>query len=34
MEPADDAEVIDTTDLEIEAVVERIADLVRARQPA
>ena len=34
MERADDAELIDTTDLEVDEVVERIAGLVRARQPA
>jgi cytidylate kinase len=34
MRRAEDAEVIDTTELEIDEVVERIADLVRARQPA
>jgi cytidylate kinase len=34
MEAAPDAQVIDTTDLSIDEVVERIAGLVRARQPA
>jgi cytidylate kinase len=34
MQPADDAEVIDTTDLEVDDVVGRIAALVRERQPA
>ncbi len=34
MRPAPDAELIDTTRLEVEDVVERIAELVRARQPA
>ena len=34
MQPAADALVIDTTDLAVEDVVERIVDLVRARQPA
>src|SRR5690242_7910544 len=34
MRPAPDAETIDTTDLEVEDVVERIEELVRARQPA
>ena len=34
MERAEDAELIDTTDLDIDEVVERIAGLVRARQPA
>jgi cytidylate kinase len=34
MQPAADAEVIDTTDLEVEDVVRRIEQLVRARQPA
>ena len=31
MQPADDAVLIDTTDLEVDDVVERIEDLVRAR---
>ena len=34
MRPAADAEQIDTTRLEVEDVVERIVELVRARQPA
>jgi cytidylate kinase len=34
MQPADDAEVIDTTSLDVDDVVARIEDLVRARQPA
>ena len=34
MEPADDAEVIDTTHLTVEEVVGRIQTLVRQRQPA
>ena len=34
MQPADDALVIDTTELAVEDVVDRIVDLVRARQPA
>ena len=34
MQPADDAEVIDTTDLEVSDVVDHIAELVRSRQPA
>jgi cytidylate kinase len=34
MQPAPDAEVIDTTDLEVDDVVRRIEELVRARQPA
>jgi cytidylate kinase len=34
MEPAADAEVIDTTDLEVDDVVRRIEELVRERQPA
>jgi CMP/dCMP kinase len=34
MQPADDAEVIDTTGLDVEVVVTRIEQLVRARQPA
>ena len=34
MRPAADAETIDTTDLEVEDVVERIEELVRAHQPA
>jgi cytidylate kinase len=34
MEPAPDAEVIDTTDLTADDVVSRIQELVRARQPA
>lgn len=34
MRPADDAEVIDTTGLDVEDVVTRIEQLVRARQPA
>jgi CMP/dCMP kinase len=34
MHPADDAEQIDTTDLEVENVVDHIEELVRSRQPA
>jgi CMP/dCMP kinase len=34
MRPAADAETIDTTDLEVDDVVGRIEELVRARQPA
>jgi cytidylate kinase len=34
MHPAEDAEQIDTTDLHVEDVVDRIERLVRARQPA
>jgi cytidylate kinase len=34
MKPADDAEQIDTTSLEVEHVVDHIEQLVRARQPA
>jgi cytidylate kinase len=34
MRPAPDAEQIDTTDLQVEAVVDRIERLVRERQPA
>jgi cytidylate kinase len=34
MQPAEDAELIDTTDLTIDGVVERIEELVRARQSA
>jgi CMP/dCMP kinase len=34
MQPADDAERIDTTDLDVEQVVARIEELVRARTPA
>jgi cytidylate kinase len=34
MRPAADAETIDTTDLEVDDVVTRIEQLVRARQPA
>jgi cytidylate kinase len=34
MQPAPDAEVIDTTELEVDGVVARIEQLVRARQPA
>jgi cytidylate kinase len=34
MQPADDALVIDTTELAVDDVVSRIVDLVRARQPA
>jgi CMP/dCMP kinase len=34
MHPADDAEVIDTTNLEVESVVDHIEELVRSRQPA
>jgi CMP/dCMP kinase len=34
MEPADDAALIDTTDLEVDDVVTRIEDLIRAREVA
>jgi CMP/dCMP kinase len=34
MRPAEDAELIDTTSLEVDDVVDRIEELVRARQPA
>jgi cytidylate kinase len=34
MQPAEDAVQIDTTDLDVEDVVDRIEELVRARQPA
>jgi cytidylate kinase len=34
MQPADDALVIDTTDLAVDDVVEQIVSIVRARQPA
>jgi CMP/dCMP kinase len=34
MHPADDAQQIDTTDLEVENVVDHIEELVRSRQPA
>jgi cytidylate kinase len=34
MQPADDAEVIDTSDLDVEDVVDRIEVLVRERSPA
>jgi cytidylate kinase len=34
MRPAHDAETIDTTNLEVDDVVTRIEELVRARQPA
>jgi cytidylate kinase len=34
MRPAGDAELIDTTELDVEDVVGRIEQLVRARQPA
>ncbi|HEY6835937.1 MAG TPA: (d)CMP kinase [Gaiellaceae bacterium] len=34
MRPADDAVQIDTTDLDVEDVVDQIEELVRARQPA
>jgi cytidylate kinase len=34
MRPAQDAELIDTTSLEVDDVVDRIEELVRARQPA
>ena len=34
MQPADDAERIDTTELDVEDVVARIEKMVRARQPA
>jgi cytidylate kinase len=34
MQPAEDAEVIDTSDLDVENVVDRIEALVRSRLPA
>jgi CMP/dCMP kinase len=34
MRPAEDAELIDTTNIEVDDVVDRIEELVRARQPA
>jgi cytidylate kinase len=34
MQPADDAVQIDTTDLDVDDVVDRIEQLIRARQPA
>jgi cytidylate kinase len=34
MQPAEDAELIDTTELDVEDVVRRIEELVRARSPA
>ena len=34
MQPAEDAQEIDTTDLEVEDVVEQIEQLVRARTAA
>ena len=34
MRPAEDAQQIDTTDLDVDDVVARIEELVRARQPA
>src|SRR5437773_167509 len=34
MQPAEDAIRIDTTDLDVEDVVDQIEELVRARQPA
>jgi cytidylate kinase len=34
MQPAPDAREIDTTDLKVEDVVERIEELVRDRSPA
>jgi cytidylate kinase len=34
MRPASDAEVVDTTELEVDDVVRRIEGLVRDRQPA
>ena len=34
MRPAQDAELIDTTNLEVDDVVDRIEEIVRARQPA
>jgi CMP/dCMP kinase len=34
MQPAEDAILIDTTELDVEDVVGQIEDLVRARQPA
>jgi cytidylate kinase len=34
MQPADDAVQIDTSDLDVDDVVDRIEQLIRARQPA
>ncbi len=34
MQPAEDAELIDTTDLEVDDVVKRIQELIRARSLA
>jgi cytidylate kinase len=34
MQPADDAEVIDTSELDVDDVVRRIEELVRARATA
>jgi cytidylate kinase len=34
MQPAEDAEVIDTSELDVEDVVDRIEALVRDRSPA
>ena len=34
MRPATDAELIDTTQLRVDDVVERIVTMVRSRQPA
>jgi cytidylate kinase len=34
MQPAEDAELIDTTDLEVEDVVTRIEELIRTRSLA
>jgi cytidylate kinase len=34
MQPAEDAEVIDTSELEVDGVVDRIETLVRSRLPA
>ena len=34
MRPAEDAHQIDTTELEVDDVVDQIVELVRARQPA
>jgi cytidylate kinase len=34
MQPADDAQLIDTTDLEVDDVVSRIEDMIRARSLA
>ena len=34
MQPAEDAEVIDTSELDVDDVVDRIEELVRSRLPA